>query len=108
MAFHALGDIGSSAVPILIDAFRKETGPDIRAELVEIIWNHRRPEDVAFLGEALSDADPKVWKRALDGLVTIASPAALQILQTASIRELPDKKQQEEFRRWVDEAIAQL
>ena|SRR5487761_2100117 len=108
VAFHALNDAGHSVIPMLIEAFRHESSSAIRAELVEIIWNHRQPETVVFLGEALNDSDAKVWKSALDGLVTFASPAALQILQAASNRELPNKNQQDEFRRWVNEAIAQI
>jgi hypothetical protein len=107
LAFHALCDVGHSVVPILIDVFRLETRSDIRAELVGIIWNYRRPETVGFLGEALADSDPKVWRNALDGLVALASPAALQILQAALSRELPSEKQTEEFRQWVSEAITQ-
>jgi HEAT repeat protein len=107
-AFHGLTEAGRSVIPCLVDAFRQERSPSIRAELVSIIWNHRRPEAAGFLAEALNDLDPKVWKSALDGLVTLASPAALQILQAASNRELPNKKQTEEFRKWVSEAIAQV
>lgn len=36
VAFHALGDVGHSVVPMLIDAFRHETKSDIRAELVQV------------------------------------------------------------------------
>jgi hypothetical protein len=108
VAFHALNDVGHSVIPMLIDAFRQESRSDIRAELVDIIWNHRRPESVGFLGEALGDPDPIVWKSALDGLVAISSLGALHILQTASTREFSEKKQEEEFRRWVNEAIMQV
>jgi hypothetical protein len=107
-AFHGLTEAGRSVIPRLIDAFRQERSPAVRAELVSIIWNHRRPEAAGFLGEALNDSDPNVWKNALNGLVTLASPAALQILQAASARELPNKKQTEEFRQWVSEAIDQV
>lgn len=107
-AFHGLTEASRSVIPRLIDAFHQERSPSIRAELVSIIWNHRQPEAAFFLAEALNDLDPKVWKSALDGLVTLASPAALQILQAASSRELPNKKQTEEFRQWVSEAITQV
>jgi len=107
-AFHGLTEAGRSVIPRLIDAFHKERSPAIRAELVDIIWNHRRPEAMAFLGEALNDPDTKVWRSALDGLVAMASPAGLQILQATSTRELASKKQTEEFRQWVSEAIGQV
>jgi HEAT repeat protein len=107
-AFHALSEVGHSVVPMLIAAFRQESKPAVRAELVNIIWNHRRPETLAFLGEALSDSNAEVWKSALDGLVTLASPTALGILQTALSRQLPSRKQTEQFQKWVQEAITQV
>jgi HEAT repeat protein len=108
MAFHGLTEGGRPVIPHLIKAFRNERSPDIRAELVNIVWNHRQPETVNFLAEALNDLDQKVWKSALDGLVTIASSAALQILQTASNKEFPNERQTEEFRKWLNEAITQI
>lgn len=107
-AFHGLTEAGHSVIPRLVDVFRQERSPSVRAELVNIIWNHRRPEAVGFLAEALNDLDPKVWKSALDGLVTLASATALQILQAASGRKFESKKQAEEFHRWVSEAITQV
>lgn len=108
IAFHGLTEAGRCVIPDLIDAFRHERSPAIRAELVSIIWNLRQPETASFLAEALNDLDPKVWRSALDGLVTFASPAALQILQTASTQELPNERQTKEFRKWVSEAITQI
>jgi hypothetical protein len=108
IAFHGLTEAGCSVIPHLIATFRREHSADIRAELVNIIWNHRQPETASFLAEALNDQDPKVWKCALDGLVTLASPAALQILQTASAQMLPNERQTEEFRKWLSEAITQI
>lgn len=109
VAFHAFGDVGHSVVPMLIDAFRQETKTAIRAELVDIIWNHhRRPETVVFLAEALGDRDSKVWKSALDGLVAMASPVALEVLKTALSRQLPSRKHTDQFHEWVKEAITQV
>jgi HEAT repeat protein len=108
IAFHSLIEAGRSIIPHLTNAFRNERSPSVRAELVNIIWNYRQPDTADFLAEALSDPDPKVWKSALDGLVTLASPSALQILETSSNRELLNKKQSDEFRKWVREAITQV
>jgi HEAT repeat protein len=107
-AFHSLREAGRSVIPILIDEFRKEKDSVVRAELVAIIWNHRRPETLAFLGEALGDSNPKVWKSALDGLVTLASPTALEILKSALSRQLPSKKETKQFHEWIKEAITQV
>ena len=107
-AFHSLREAGRSVIPILIDEFRKERDASVRAELVAIIWNHRQPETVGFLAEALSDSDAKVWRSALDGLVALASPATLEVLKTALSRQLPSKKQTDQFHEWVKEAITQI
>jgi hypothetical protein len=106
-AFHALTEVCHSVVPRLIIAYQREDSASVRAELVTIIWSHRRPETSTFLGEALNDPSPKVWKNALDGLVTLRTTSALDILTKALDRQLPSKRQTEEFRQWVREAIAQ-
>jgi hypothetical protein len=107
-AFRALTEVGHSVIPRLIDAFRSEDSASVRAELVTIIWNHRRPETAGFLGEALNDQSPEVWQNALDGLVTLRSSQALEILNGALTRQLPTKRQTEEFQAWVREAIGQI
>ena len=107
-AFHSLTEVGYCVVPKLIDAFRAEVSAPVRAELVRIIWNHRRPESAEFLGEALHDPKPEVWKAAIDGLVTLGTPSALEHLESALRREYQNKKASEVFRTWVTEAIEQV
>jgi HEAT repeat protein len=107
-AFHGLIEVDSAIVPELIEAYRKETDPGIRSELVRIIWQHRQALLIPFLGEALSDSSPEVWKSALDGLVALASPDALTILNAALTRTFTTEKEADTFRKWVQEAIDQL
>jgi hypothetical protein len=107
-AFHSLTEAGHSVIPKLIDAFYKETAPDVRAELVKIIWNHRRPETASFFGEALRDSSPEVWKSALDGLTTLATSGALEVLKAAVIRPFTSKKEADYFRKWIKEGIEQV
>ena len=107
-AFHSLTEVGHSVVPKLIEAFQTETAPAVRAELVRIIWNHRRPETVSFLGQALRDPSPEVWKNALDGLVTLATSGALETLKAGLARQFANKKEADNFRKWVEEAIEQV
>jgi hypothetical protein len=75
-AFFGLLDLGHEVLPLLIAEARKPEATAIRADLVRIIWQYRRPETINFLGERLSDADPSVWKEALDGLVAIGGTEA--------------------------------
>lgn len=88
-----------------------EQNEDVRADLVEIIWQDRRPESVPFLARMLNDPSKKVWKVALDGLVTLGLPvvrgrlgtdAALVALKAA--RAGASAKQLE----YIDEAIDQI
>src|SRR5260370_7738874 len=65
VAFHGLTEASHSVVPRLVNEFRREGSPSIRAELLAIIWNRRRPDAAAFLGEALNDPDPNVWHNPL-------------------------------------------
>jgi len=101
-------DASHETLPELAAAFRDEPDSEMRAFIVEVIWQHRQPSAIPFLGQALHDADPRVWKEALDGLVTLASPAALDALRSARNRHLPTARQTVEFRGWVDEAIGQV
>src|SRR5262245_58891265 len=96
-----------AVLPDLISAFHAESDTEVRAFLVEIIWQHRQPSVIPFLGEALFDSDPNVWRQALDGLVALASPASLDVLQAARARQFP-RQCEAAFRRWLDEAIEQV
>ena len=78
-AFHNLLEKGHEILPVLMAAFHSECDSQVREFLVEVIWQHRQPSVIPFLGEALQDPEPEVWKQALDGLVTLASLAALEI-----------------------------
>jgi HEAT repeat protein len=104
--FRGLFDLGEAALPRLAEAYRAEGDADVRSLLVEVIWQLRSPASLDVLGEALQDPAPVVWKQALDGLVTLASPESLRILEAARDRvrvgsDVPD----EDFQAWVEGAI---
>jgi hypothetical protein len=82
-AYHSLIGADHSIVPILIKAYRTESIPTIRATLVKIIWQHRIPETISFLSEALDDNHPEVWKNALNGFAALGSLDSIQILESA-------------------------
>lgn len=71
-------------------AYRTAPGPLIRALIVHVIWQHRLPASIDFLAAAVDDPHPEVWEQALDGLVTLASPAAKRVLQVAAGRTTPE------------------
>ncbi|HEY2154403.1 MAG TPA: HEAT repeat domain-containing protein [Isosphaeraceae bacterium] len=101
-AFHGLRQLDASTIPVVQDAYRSEADPAVRAVLVHSIWEHRDPSAIRFLAEAVRDHDPAVWKEALDGLVSLASPEAERVLNLV-ICSHDDAR-----RAWIEEAIGQI
>jgi HEAT repeat protein len=101
-AFDSLMNLGEPAIPRLVEAYRAEAEPALRALIVEVVWQLRSHASIDFLGEALQDPSPEVWRQALDGLVTLATPQSLRILEGA--RET-GKPGDEDFQAWIDGAI---
>ena len=102
-AFHGLLEMDHAGLVDLETAFRTTTDRDERKFLLNIMWQHRQPSIIPLLGEALMDPDPRVWREALDGLVTLAAPAAVGALRAAKAR-----RRDEAFQQWVNEAIEQV
>jgi HEAT repeat protein len=104
-ALQGLIDLGEPAIPRLVNAYRAEADPAIRALVVEAVWRLRSHASIEFLGEALQDPALEVWKQALDGLVTLATPQSLRILEAArDMVRIPD----DGLHDWVEGAIADL
>lgn len=106
-ALHGLIEMKQDALPELIAEFKKERDNRIRALLVHIIWQHRQHSVMPFLADALYDSNPAVWKEAMDGLVTLASPQGVDALRSARSRQFSRQKARVEFVGWLDEAIEQ-
>jgi HEAT repeat protein len=107
-ALCALSGASHAILPHIERAYRAELDPGLRALLVEAAWEHRIPEVVAFLAEALDDPEPVVWKEALDGLVVIATPEARAALVEVLEPRAATRKNMADFRAWVREAIDQI
>lgn len=101
-AFHGLRELGPDALPAMQSAYHVEPDPIVRAMIIEAIWQHRQPSTIGFLAEALRDPAPPVWKQALDGLVTLASPDSIHRLESARDRETDPER-----RAWIEEALEQ-
>jgi hypothetical protein len=106
-AFHGLLESSHDILPALSAAFWSESDSRVREFLVQVVWQHRQQSTIPFLGEALLDPEPRVWQEAIDGLVALASPAALDVLRAARTRQFPQAAEAEDFRCWLDEAIEQ-
>lgn len=92
------------ALPILADAYHSETDHRRRQMVVHILWQFRDLAALPTLAVALSDPDDRVWKEALDGIVTLGGPSALRVLleARAALSEAQVR------RGWIDEAIDQV
>lgn len=106
-AFHGLLELDHALLPDLEAEFRNATDTRLRIFLLNVIWQHRQQSVIPLLAAALFDAEPGVWREALNGLVTLASPAALKALQAASGREFEPRRDTQEFSRWLEEAVEQ-
>jgi len=104
-AYHSLIELPNDLLPDLEEAYRGEADPGIRALIVEAVWQHRLSTSVDFLAVALADPHPEVWKQAVDGLVTLASPESRKVLDLAKSRVAGHDAP---FRDWIEEAIDQI
>jgi hypothetical protein len=94
---------GSSIVPMLIEEFRRDTNPTVRTALVGVISEFRLRSSIPFFVEALRDANPSVWKAALDAFFAVPCAESLAALETVEA-SVQDGKQ----RNWLSEAVGQL
>lgn len=107
-AFFGLLEMDPRGLPELMAAFQVEPDREVRAFLVEVVRQHRQPSAIPFLGEALYDSEPVVWQEAMDGLVSLGSLAALEVLRSARTRQFPHRRDTDTFLAGVEEAIAQV
>ena len=106
-AFHGLLEMDDASLTELMAAFQAENDIDMRVFLLRVLWQHRQQSVISLLEESLFDSEPRIWREALDGLVTLASPEAVDALRAAKKRQFSKQFDAEEFRRWLDEAIGQ-
>ena len=107
-ALFELVEMPGDVIPQLIDSFRAESSPDVRAFLVKAGWQRRDKSVIPLLGEALNDFDEEVWQEALDRLVTLASDESSEVLQSARTRQFADPAVHKRFHLWLEEAIQQV
>jgi len=109
-AIHCLMKMPTDLViPLATNAFRTEEDATMREALVHIVWQQRCSEAVPLMAEAIHDTDPRVWKEAIDGLVTLALPESQIVLEKArSVRPNRSTGGKYSFLEWVDDALQQL
>ena len=98
-AFHNLIELPRDAIPLLQKAYDRQDNPQIRARIIEVIWQFRDRSTLPFLADALKEEDDEIWKQALDGIVTIGGDEAFAILKAVQTESASDNK-----RAWIEEA----
>lgn len=107
-AFHSLVELGPRVLPELEKQLTTSRNPRFRAALVELARHLHAEEALPLFDSALHDPSPEVWKGALDGLVDLASPASLLLLQEAAEREPPGSTDPSDWQAWIGEALQQV
>lgn len=108
-AENALCDLRSlrGALPWVVEAYRCESDGPRRERLIHCLWQFRDIAALPTLSAALRDPDERVWKEALDGIVTVGGDATLRLLEEAHATGPRDERAKTRD-RWIDEAITQI
>jgi HEAT repeat protein len=106
-AYHSLVGLGPPVLPELEKQLAASRDGSFRAALVELAGQLRSEDALPLFEAALRDPAPEVWKAALDGLVVLATPASLLLLEQAGEREPPGRTEPPEWEAWVREALQQ-
>jgi HEAT repeat protein len=106
-AYHSLIEMGPVVLPVLETRLAESPQAAFRAALVELARQMRSEDALPLLTRALRDRAPEVWKAALDGLVALASPTAILVLEEAARRPPPGRTRAEDWHDWLAEALEQ-
>lgn len=107
-AWFSLVEAPAAIVPLLAAAFRREKDAWRRAQILSVIHQHRSPEILSILKEALNDEAPQVWKEAIDGLVCVGGEEGLFIVEHASLPPVDDEGTRAEYQAYLEEAMDQI
>ena len=98
-AWHCLVERGPD-MQLVTEAYSLGS-TDVQVHLLGVLREWRVPESVPLAVRALESAEPKVWKAALDVLVTLGSGPAIEAMR-GMLAVCAGTK-----REWVKEAINQ-
>jgi HEAT repeat protein len=101
-AHHRLIELGPEVIPLVTTRFQIESDQSVRSTLINIAWRTNSPAALPLLKEALDDSDPGIWKEALDGLIALGGPSALDVMRQVRARAKAEKAE------WLEEAIEQI
>ena len=81
-AWHSLVEMGPGALPYVIQSFELACDRSVALKLILVVNEYRTPAALPFLANLLLNADPDIWKTALDGIVTIGGSAAFLVVNS--------------------------
>lgn len=102
-AYFSLIGMDDALVPELIARYDEIASNSIKAEIIDIVGEHHRKEDIPFLVEAVENENAFIWQAALDGLVKIGSERCVSALKELLLQTHDHNKQE-----WIEEAIEQI
>ena len=106
-AYHSLIELGPEALRALERRFAESRDQRFRATIVELARQFHSRESLPLFAAALHDAASEVWKGALDGLVDLASPESISLLEEALKQGPPGHTPSTEWVSWLAEALEQ-
>ncbi len=108
-AVHSQMDLGPNSLPLIEQAIAAETEASVRQDLVHVAWQTRVPAALKILAASMNDAEPEVWKEAIDGLVCLGTQEAIDVLIRArSQRPGRPTHGRYSFVEWIDDALMQI
>ena len=106
-AYHSLIELGPQVLPELEARFEASNDTALRAALLEVARHMHSPAALAIFARGLKDEAPAVWKEALDGLVDLANPGAVALLEEAAAGPPPGRTSLADWTAWLTEALNQ-
>lgn len=101
-AWHSLLELGPESLPYVRQAYSDATVDQSRKLLIQVLAEKRDMELLGLFQGALHSSSSTVWKAALDAIVSVGGPAAVEILRAIESSVSKDR------RRWISEALHQI
>ena len=107
-AFHSLIEQKADIVPYLVQSYKASDDLSEQGLLLEVICQYQSPQTLDFLAEVLQEENPRLWKTALDGIVTIGGSSSIDLL-TNEIHRLSALESPPALHiSWLQEALEQI
>jgi HEAT repeat protein len=101
-AWHSLLEVGPESLPYVRQAYNDAIDDRSRELLIQVLAEKRDKESLGLFRGALHSSSSAVWKAALDAIVSVDGPAAVEILRAIESSVSKDR------RRWISEALRQI